>query len=160
MLNENNNISEGIETLAKLDVEDTEETTEVKRRKRQKDFRNAILKNYDYKCCITGLKTISLLEAAHIRKWADYKIGRLNPANGLCINQLFHVAYDNHLVSISPDYVFHVHKKLIKCDPDDNFILQTFLHYDNKRIFLPDNPEHQPDRDFLDAHYEDFKRNK
>ena len=157
-LKEANNYKDRLEMFNSLDIGSTEKTAEVKVRTYQSRFRAQILGLYSHACCITGLMTDCMLEAAHIIRWADDKENRCNLRNGLCLNILFHGAYDNHLVSISPDYVFHVHKELIECDNNkDPFILQTFMHYDNKSIYMPERRQFKPDRELLDAHYQRFK---
>lgn len=136
--------------------EDTERTAEVKIRVNQAKFRNLILSIYDHECCITGLKSDCMLEAAHIVSWAEDEKNRLNPTNGLCLNNLFHEAYDNYLVTVTPDYIFKVHQDLIICDKRDPFILQSFTHYNNRRIYLPDDRQLKPNKEFLDIHYHKF----
>lgn len=152
-LKKTKNIDEYPKILNDIDVGDTEKTVNVKMRKHQQQFRALILSIYDYKCCITGLRTLDLLEAAHIAGWSEYKEYRLKGNNGLCINSLFHDAYDKYLVSITPDYIFKVNRNLIKYD--DPFVLEIFIHYHGKRIYLPDE-RYKPDKDLLAIHYEKF----
>lgn len=135
----------------------TEKPALVNARLNQNVFRKIILGLYDNECCVTGLKTPCLLEAAHILGWSEYEEGRLSPTNGICINRLFHAAYDNHIVSISPDYKFHVNADMLQCDSREPHILQIFKYYDNKNIYLPDDRQFKPDKDFLELHYKEFK---
>lgn len=155
-LREKNNFTEKLEMFTCFEYGPTEKTAEVKVRVNQNRFRKLILSIYDHECCITGLKSDCMLEAAHIVSWAEDDKNRLNPTNGLCINNLFHDAYDNYLVTVTPDYVFQVHKDLIICDQRDPFILQTFMHYNGKRIYLPDDRQLKPNKEFLDIHYKKF----
>lgn len=82
----------------------SERKQEVKRRINQKFFRDTVLSSYNYKCCITGINNISLLHASHIVGWSADERNKTNPQNGLCLNVLFHKAYDEYLLGISPDY--------------------------------------------------------
>ncbi|MBQ9417737.1 MAG: HNH endonuclease, partial [Bacteroidales bacterium] len=66
----------------------------VKQRINQSFFRTAVLTSYNNRCCITGLSRKELLEASHIVDWSKDIENRLNPSNGLCLNILFHRAYD------------------------------------------------------------------
>jgi putative restriction endonuclease len=58
----------------------------VRQRVNQSFFRSAILSAYYSKCCITGLSIPDFLVAGHIIPWAKDKENRLNPRNGLCLN--------------------------------------------------------------------------
>lgn len=139
--------------LSEISTKDTEQTVEVHARKHQSQFRTLILSIYDYKCCITGLRSRALLEASHIVGWSDYKEHRLKGSNGLCINSLFHKAYDRNLVSVTPDYIFKVDRDLIEYE--DPFVLEMFMHYHNKKIYLPDE-RYRPDKKLLAIHHQKF----
>lgn len=147
------NIDEYPKMLIEIDTEDTEKTVNVKMRKHQQQFRAFILSIYDYKCCITGFRTLDLLEAAHIVAWSEYKEYRLKGNNGLCINSMFHKAYDKYMVSITPDYIFKVNMDLI--EHDDRLLLEIFMHYHDKKIYLPDE-RYKPDKELLAIHHEKF----
>lgn len=43
----------------------------VKTRLNQHRFRNWVMTNYDFTCCITGIRLPSLLIASHITRWSD-----------------------------------------------------------------------------------------
>ena len=51
----------------------------------QNYFRNALLENYDHRCCITNLGIEPLLVSSHIKPWsdADPATERLSPKNGV-----------------------------------------------------------------------------
>lgn len=135
----------------------TEQPAFVNKRRNQDMFRKIILGLYDNECCVTGLKTSSLLEAAHILDWSTHEEERLYPTNGICMNKLFHAAYDKHIVSISPDYKFHVNADMLQCDKRDFHIIQIFTYYNDKKIYLPDDRQFKPDKEFLEIHFKEFK---
>lgn len=137
------NIDEYPKMLIGIDTEDTEQIVNVKMRKHQQQFRAFILSIYDYRCCITGFRTLDLLEAAHIVAWSEYKEYRLKGNNGLCINSMFHKAYDKYMVSITPDYTFKVNMDMI--EHDDRLLLEIFMHDHGKKIYLPDE-RYKPDK--------------
>jgi len=67
-------------------------------RRGQQFFRNAVLTNFDFQCCVTGMNIASLLNASHIVPWRVDVRQRLNPANGLCLNAMLDRAFDRGLV--------------------------------------------------------------
>jgi putative restriction endonuclease len=77
----------------------------TKQRKGQDYFRRMILANYGGRCALTGIDIPQLLLASHIIPWADksHKKDRLNPCNGICLSALYDKAFDQGLITISPD---------------------------------------------------------
>ena len=75
-------------------VEGKEKIRLVKTRVNQNDFRQRILASYNEKCCITGISFTSLLVASHIIPWSKNKQERLNPRNGICLNNIHDKAFD------------------------------------------------------------------
>ena len=61
-----------------------ERLAEIKVRENQYVFRQIILRNYSFKCCLCGLSVVETLQASHISGWSADKANRLNPENGLC----------------------------------------------------------------------------
>lgn len=70
-LKEEKSFNEQLEMFHHFDDDVTEKTSEIKIRINQNKFRNLILGIYDHECCITGLKSDCMLEAAHIISWAE-----------------------------------------------------------------------------------------
>lgn len=68
---------------------------EVKVRVRQSVFRKRVLENFNYQCCLTGVKEIGLLVASHIIPWSSKIETRLSPHNGLCLSVLYDGLFDN-----------------------------------------------------------------
>ena len=126
----------------------------VKQRINQSFFRSAVLTSYNNRCCITGLSCVDLLEACHIVDWSCDIENRLNPSNGICLNVLFHRAYDRNYVGITPDYMIIVSERLM--DESGNDTMRSFLmQYNNTTIQMPDR--FMPNRDLLAIHYDKFK---
>ncbi len=124
----------------------------VKSRINQDFFRNSVLASYNEVCCISGLKERTLLEAAHISRWADDKENRLNPSNGLCLNVLLHRAYDKDIFSISPDWRVVVAQRYKTSE--DKTLRELVLQYDGEKISLPS--KFLPDCNLLKRRYEKF----
>ena len=136
--------------------EGKERTFEIKRRINQGFFRDTVLSSYEQKCCITGINNPALLNACHIVDWSADAANRTNPQNGLCLNVLFHKAYDENLIGISPDYEIIISEKFFgeKINSTDIQFRDYIKEINGKRIMLP--KRFQPDRDLLAMHYERF----
>lgn len=126
----------------------------VKIRVGQHLFRQTILSSYNNKCCISGVAATELLEACHIVDWSEDRKNRLEPTNGICLNALFHKAYDTHLLSITPDYLIVVSESLLENKPNGYLTGNLFSGCNRKKIILPER--FLPDRELLDIHYQKY----
>lgn len=130
----------------------------VKQRINQDFFRKTVLSSYSYSCCITGLNNPTLLQASHIVGWSKDEENRTNPQNGLCLNVLFHKAYDDNLLGISPDYEVFVSERFF--GEHMKVVEQKTIDYirsiDHRKLTLPHR--FYPNKDFLAMHYENFKK--
>lgn len=122
----------------------------VKRRISQNLFRQIVLSNFNNRCAITGLPVQELLVGSHIKPWAVDEFNRLNPHNGLCLNNLHDKAFDTGLITIFPSYEIAVSKyiKEFKHDAVGNYLKD----FNGKTIALP--RKFKPEKEFLDWHYE------
>lgn len=151
---------QNIETSSMIDTKDLPQGEErnvvVKQRVNQSFFRASVMSAYNFCCCISGVGTPELLEACHIVDWSKDIANRTNPKNGLCLNSFFHKAYDKNLIAISPDLDIFVSEKMIQNTHELNF--QKYLQgLKGNKISIPDR--FLPDRDLLNVHYEQFKKN-
>lgn len=108
----------------------------VKIRVNQRFFRTTVLASYKSQCCITGLAIPVLLSASHIAPWAKDPKHRMNPRNGLCLNLLHHKAFDEGLITITPEFRVRVSASVGKstsADANNTF----FAPYDNQLVQLP-----------------------
>lgn len=136
------NFPDGIDTLMCL-----------KQRINQNFFREAVLSSYNNICCISGISNRKLLEACHIISWSENQSLRTNPSNGLCMNPLFHRAYDNLLFSISPDYIIDFSDTLLTNCINESF--KDFLIDRNRtKIIMP--TKFLPSQEFLSIHHEKY----
>lgn len=127
-----------------------------KRRINQIFFRNSVLSAYNNHCCISGISSPTLLEAAHIIAWKDDDSVRTDPSNGLCLNTLFHKAFDSFMLSIAPDYTIDFSPKFFDAVSDPH--LRCFMESkQGAQIALPD--KFLPNPTFLNEHYTQFKAN-
>ena len=66
----------------------------------QDKFGSDVRKLWNYRCSVTGSATLTVLEAAHIKSWADSNdTERLNPNNGLLLTANLHKLFDAGLIS-------------------------------------------------------------
>ncbi len=130
-------------------VPDSESKTTTTRGKWQRYFRNKlILPNYDYTCAITGIKTESLLTAAHILPWAKYKDIRIDPANGICLSKLVDKCFEDKLIHIDDEYKLRINSSI----KSDKKLLDQLKMYEGKKILLPVNKDVYPNKDYLRIH--------
>lgn len=66
----------------------------------QNSFRKMTLHKFGYKCCITGCKEESVLEAAHIIPYHGPHSNSIE--NSLCLRVDIHRLFDRYLISINP----------------------------------------------------------
>lgn len=127
---------------------------EVKVRINQDFFRQTVLSSYNQKCCITGINNPLLLQACHILDWCKDEEDRTNPENGLCMNTLFHKAYDEHLIGITPDYEILVSDAFFGSKPYevDRRTTDYIRSFDHRKLMLP--RRFCPDKNLLAQHFE------
>ena len=122
---------------------------EVKTRVNQNVFRQIVIANYSGKCAITGISIQDLLVASHIIPWAKNEQERLNPQNGIAINGLHDKAFENGLITITPDFKIKI-SSLLKKQKKEEVIQNYFLRYENQSIILPSR--FLPHKEFLQYH--------
>ena len=151
-------LGKSIEEYAAIDTstipQGKEREVTVRQRVNQIFFREAVLTAYLNKCCITGVSNTALLEACHISSWADDENNRTNPQNGLCMNPLFHRAFDRYLFTITPDYKIEISKQMIDSTVDTSF-RDYLISIQGKDMILPE--KFSPDQKLLEIHYEQYK---
>ncbi len=144
-----------IENISKIDLKNLpigkSREKMVKVRVNQSFFRSSILASYNNTCCITGLSQSELLIAGHIKPWSEDEKNRLNPRNGIAINALHDKAFENGLITITPDYKIQVSNVLLKQKKTET-LDKYFLQYQDKEIVLPSR--FLPDVEFLKYHNE------
>lgn len=112
-------------------------------------FRTLVLDAYDRRCALTGESTLPVLEAAHIRPYADH--GQHRTSNGLLLRSDFHKLFDLGLVTVRPDYRISVSSRI----RDLYFNGKAYYRLDGQELErLPKQPGDQPDREALRWHNE------
>ena len=126
--------------------------SETKRRKGQDYFRHMILANYGGRCALTGIDIPQLLLASHIIPWSDklHKRDRLNPCNGICLSALYDKAFDQGLITFSPDDFSVQLSSALRENESKEYYNRHFGSISGKKLTLP--AEYQPNLDFLAYH--------
>ncbi len=103
------------------EIEIPEGPTEVERmvraRRVQGFFRSTVLNSYDYRCALTGITVVQLLNASHIIPWHADPQRRADPRNGLCLNVLHDRAFDRGLISFDEDWRLVLSARLRASNP-------------------------------------------
>jgi putative restriction endonuclease len=98
------------------------------------------------KCAVSGEHSIPVLEAAHIRPYAE--AGSHEIKNGILLRSDIHKLYDRGYVTVDPDYTFRVSDRL----KDEFNNGKTYYELENRKIWLPGDPENWPSRENLEYH--------
>lgn len=114
----------------------------------QQAFRKKILKNYNYKCCITEMSDKMFLVASHIESWSDNPKERLNKENGLCLYTELDDFFDKYYLSFNNDLIIEVK------NVDDTFLANRLNFYNGKKLTLPVGSSET--KKFLKIHYKEF----
>ncbi|WP_462267260.1 HNH endonuclease [Mucilaginibacter sp.] len=134
-------------------VEGYEKERLVKSRINQHLFRRIVLSNYNNQCCITGIALTELLVASHILPWSIDKVNRLNPANGLSLNNLHDKAFDSGLITITEDFKIKVSSRFYKYK-EVKSIQDNFIQYNGQPLVEP--KKFLPNTEFLKVHQDRF----
>lgn len=132
-----------------------ERSVETRQRINQRFFHEVVMCSYEGRCCVTGVSHQKLIEACHISPWRDDVKNRTNPKNGLCLNSLFHKAFDSYLFTVTPEYTIEISNHMVNSTAD-----KTFRHYlltlNGKPIRMPE--KFAPDKKLLSSHYEQYRK--
>lgn len=124
------------------------------RRVHQRGFRETVLKAYRNQCALCRLRHPELLDAAHI-------IGDLEDngepiiQNGLSLCKIHHVAFDQNIIGINPDYNVKVRKDILE-EIDGPMLKYGLQSLNNAHLILPRHERNYPDKARLDYRYSQF----
>ena len=125
---------------------------EIEARQKQSLFRKKVLKNFDSRCCLTGIRESDLLVASHVIPWVDRVETRLDPGNGLCLSILYDKLFDKGYISFNDHHEVIATSKLAALsselqktldsiagvkmsEPKSHPIEQEYLKYHRNSIF-------------------------
>jgi putative restriction endonuclease len=105
----------------------------------QAGFRVSVMDAYARRCAVTQEKTLPVLEAAHIRPYADG--GGHEVANGLLLRSDFHTLFDAGYMTLDTDYRLLVSKRLREEFSNGK---HYYAHHGQLVPNLPSNPRDRP----------------
>ena len=117
-----------------------------RRRLGQPSFRTAILSAYERRCAITGERTLPVLEAAHIRPFAETE--EHDVRNGLLMKSDLHALFDAGLVTVTPDLHFRVSSQIRERYENG----RDYYALDGRTIRSPRSEHERPLYESLDYH--------
>ena len=110
-------------------------------------FRVLVTDAYSRRCSITGERTLPVLEAAHIKPYAES--GPHYISNGLLLRSDLHKLFDNGYITITKDYKVEVSSR-IKVEFQNG---KEYYQYHGKNMnFLPLREFDRPNEKFVDWH--------
>lgn len=133
------------------DLEGKDRLVMQKARENQHKFRTLVLWNYDNQCCISGLPIVPSLQASHISDWSHDAAMRLNATNGLCLAAHYHLAFDNHLITLDEQYRLVISRTLQDYVTNEAF-REQFQRYEGQMIRMP--RRYNPAQELLAKHRE------
>lgn len=119
----------------------------VKPRLGQGAFRVLVTDAYHRKCAISGEKTLPVLEAAHIKPYAEQ--GPHEIRNGLLLRSDLHILFDQRYLAIDQDFKVRVSPK-IREEFENG---RDYYIYDGQKLkVVPEKTEEMPSREYLEWH--------
>jgi len=125
------------------------EPTLVRPRLGQGSFRVCVTDAYGRRCAVTKERTLPVLEAAHIKPYADGGEHRID--NGLLLRRDLHTLFDRGYVSVSPELRFEVSRKL-KEDFENG---RDYYALHGRELWLPMAVGERPRVEYLAWHREE-----
>jgi putative restriction endonuclease len=114
----------------------------------QGSFRVLVTDAYQRRCAVTGERVLPVLQAAHIRPYAQGGEHRVD--NGLLLRSDVHTLFDRGYLTVTPDLRLEVSGR-IREDFENG---RDYYALHGGRVREPENREERPESDFLRWHNE------
>lgn len=139
----------------KMEIEISQETEEEQVFIRGGLFKKLVPKIYEYSCCISGMRLISLhdismIDACHIKPISQK--GKDNITNGIALNPNLHRAFDRGLISVDTNYKVVI-SKYFEEDENNAYSLKRLS---GVKLRLPFKKNFYPDIDLFNWHKENI----
>jgi len=127
--------------------------TSQKPKVRDQGFRKAIVKLYNHRCALCGIRMLTpeghtVIDAAHIKPWSESHND--HPTNGLALCKLCHWSFDEGFMAVGKSYNVMVSSIVRK----DKNLPGHMLSLSDRPIFRPSASESWPDQESCQWHRE------
>jgi putative restriction endonuclease len=113
----------------------------------QGGFRVVVMEGYNRRCAVTGEKTLPVLEAAHIRPYADD--GPHKISNGIFLRSDYHTLFDRGYITVTNEYRIEVSRRI----RDEFSNGREYYAFHGKTLQVtPLSMQDRPARQFLEWH--------
>ena len=135
-----------------------EKSTVPPEKVRDQGFRKAIVRLYDHRCSLCGIKILTpenhtVVDAAHIIPWAESHDD--HPTNGMALCKLCHWSFDEGLMAVGSEYQVMI-SQAVKKDPN---LPGHILTLSDRPIFRPLESQYWPIQDNFQWHRQErFKK--
>ncbi len=113
----------------------------------QGGFRIVVMDEYERRCSITGEKTLPVLEAAHIRPFAEE--GPHDISNGIFLRSDLHTLFDRGYITIANDLKVVVSDRIREEFSNGK---EYYAMHGRELKVVPRLPSHRPAAEFLEWH--------
>lgn len=113
----------------------------------QGTFRALVTDTYQRRCAISGEKTLPVLEAAHIKPYAQSGPNAIS--NGLLLRSDLHKLFDAGYLTLTDDYRVEVSGRIKEEFQNGR---EYYRFQGQKMLILPEQMRQQPDRKYLNWH--------
>lgn len=117
----------------------------------QRSFRALVTDAYNYRCAISKERTLPVLQAAHIRPYAEGGLHELS--NGLLLRSDLHTLFDQHYLTIDPHKKTLLVSRRIREEFENG---RDYYALDNRLLTPPTKDNAMPSTDSLAYHFERF----
>lgn len=127
----------------------------VQARKHQADFRKRVMTAYAGQCAMCHFSHATLIDAAHIDSdKSEYGDPHVN--NGMALCKLHHGAFDQHLMTVTPDSIIEVAPRVLD-EQDGPILTHGIQKLHNTRVYLPRRDADKPSKQRLERRYAMFQ---
>ena len=139
-----------VEEMASMPPERREAVHTIRRLVRQRSFRGRILRAYNHRCAICHMQ-LQLVQAAHIIP-VQVPGSSDETNNGLALCPSHHIAYDDGLLTVAPNYHVMVNEARLQQlrEVDLHGGEESLLQYVCNTILLPSNALEHPRPEYLE----------
>jgi len=110
-------------------------------------FRILVTDAYQRRCAVTGERTLPVLEAAHIKPYAD--TGPHVVSNGLLLRSDLHTLFDRGYLTVTEELRVEVSRR-IKEEFENGH--DYYAHHGHRLVVMPESPAERPALDLLRWH--------